>query len=143
MDRRLPKRVVVDGERSEAAVTSGVPQGSVLGPILFLTFINDMQEHVNSKCRLFADDSIMYREVKSEDDCDSLQKDLNSLHEWETRWGMLFNPSKCHIMHVSRKRKPLLRDYTIKGETLKSVDAATYLGVELTSDLTWNNQVEK
>ena len=57
--------------------------------------------------------------------------------------GMSFNPSKCHIMHVTRKRKLILRDYTIKGQTLSTVDTATYLGVELSSNLTGNKEVEK
>ena len=80
------QRVVVDGKCSGKAVTSGVLQGSLLGAILFLAFINDMPEHVNSKCWLFTDDSIIYREVKSNADCDQLQQGLSSLHvhEWET-----------------------------------------------------------
>ena len=74
--------MVVDGEFSDVApVTSGVPQGSVLGPILFLVFINDMPECVNSQCRLFADDSIIYRTVNSRDDALALQSDLDSLHK--------------------------------------------------------------
>ena len=78
------QRVVVDGECSEeAAVTSREPQGSVLGPILFLPFINNMPEYVNSKCHLFADYSIIYIKVKSNKDCDQFQQDLDSLHEWE------------------------------------------------------------
>ena len=96
--------VVVDGEYSEeAAVASRVPQGSVLGPVLFLAFINDIPEHVNSKCWLFKGDSIIYREVKSTTACVQFQQDLDSLHEWETLWGVSFNPSKCHIMHVTEK----------------------------------------
>ena len=92
------QRVVVYGECSEeAAVTSGVPQGTVLGTIFFLAFTNDMPQHVNSKCRLFTNNSIIYREVKSNADFDQLQQDLDSLHEWETLLGVSLNHAKYHI----------------------------------------------
>ena len=78
------QRVAVDGKASDVApVTSGVPQGSVLGPIPYLVFINDMPECINSKCRLFADNSIVYRTITSVTDSIALQNDLDSLHEWE------------------------------------------------------------
>ena len=97
------QQVVVDGEMSDIApVTSGVPQGSVLGQILFLTYINDMPESVSSRYCLSADDSIIYREVTTESDCVSLQQDLDKLEQWENTWGMKFNPSKCNI--ISRTR---------------------------------------
>ena len=99
------QQVVIDGEFSDVApVTSDVPQGSVLGPILFLCFINDMPESVSSQCRLFADDSIIYREISIVNDCTSLQHDLDALEKWEGTWGMSFNPSKCNVIHVSRKK---------------------------------------
>ena len=102
--------MVVDGQSSDtASVTSGVPQGSVLGPILFLTFINDMPECVSSKVRLFADDSIIYKEITTDSDGRDLQNDLEALEMWEKTWGMSFNPSKCHIIHISRKKKRFLR----------------------------------
>lgn len=83
------QRVIVDGSTSEAApVISGVPQGSVLGPILFLIFINDLPQRVSSKARLFADDYVVYREITSEQKCRILQDDLNKHAAWEKRWGM-------------------------------------------------------
>ena len=110
------QQVVVDGEASNTApVTSGVPQGSILGPILFLTFINDMPEAVNSKARLFADDNIIYREVGNAEDYGKLQKDLQAVEQWEKMWGMSFNPAKCHIIHVSWKRAPFSTTYHLKG----------------------------
>ena len=82
------QHVVVDGESSNTApVISGVPQGSVLGPILFLAFINDMPDCVKAQCRLFADDSIIYRTVNCEEDAIKLQQDLDALHRWESDWG--------------------------------------------------------
>ena len=87
------QHVVIDGEFSDVApVTSGVPQGSVLGPILFLCFINDMPESVSSQCCLFADDSIIYREISTENDCTSLQDDLDALEKWEGTWECLLTP---------------------------------------------------
>ena len=138
------QRVVVDGEFSDTApVTSGVPQGSVLGPILFLLFINDMPDCVQSRCRLFADDSIIYRSINSDEDAAILQKDLDALHKWESDWGMQFNPSKCQILHVSRKKQPSTHTYNIKGSVLENVRTATYLGVEFSSDLSWHKQCNK
>ena len=73
-------RVVVEGEQSDPApVTSRVPQGSVLGPILFLVFINDLPKATDSSCRLFADDTIVYREISSPADSAALQHDLEAL----------------------------------------------------------------
>ena len=87
------QRVVIDGEESESVpVTSGVPQGSVLGPILFLIYINDLPDEVCSQVRLFADDTALYLTIESEDDGSALQNDLAILSKWETRWDMEFNP---------------------------------------------------
>ncbi len=136
--------VVVDGEISEPApVTSGVPQGSVLGPILFLAFINDMPECISSQCRLFADDTIVYREIATIDDTLLLQQDLDALQRWEKMWGMSFNPTKCNIINITRKKKPIIETYTLKKEPLENVNVASYLGVQITGDLTWHNQVAK
>ena len=98
------KRVVIEGEESESImipVTSGVPQGSVLGPILFLIYINDLPDKVCSQVRLFADDTALYLTMESEDSGPTLQSDLDILSMWETRWDMEFNPSKCQVVHVA------------------------------------------
>ena len=91
--------VVLDGTSSTSVpVTSGVPQGTVLGPILFLIYryINDFPEYLqHSKLRLFADDSIIYREISSQEDCNKLQSDLNAAAQWESDWLMAFHPDKC------------------------------------------------
>ena len=139
------QRVVVDGEKSEEVdVKSGVPQGTVLGPILFLLFINDMPEHPrHSKIRLFADDCVIYRKIATEDDCDLLQEDLKSLEKWEETWKMEFNPSKCFSLNVTRKRNKLTRKYTLRGSVLQNVDRTEYLGVTIQSDLRWNSHIDK
>ena len=97
-------KVVVDGEFSEeATVDSGVPQGTVLGPLLFLCHINDLPDSVKSQVRLFADDCLLYRQIKSQADHLVLQKDLQSLERWAEKWGMRFNASKCYILSVQNK----------------------------------------
>ena len=99
------QRVVVDGEVSDwAEVQSGVPQGTVLGPILFLAFINDLPRSVKSNTRLFADDCVIYRSVKAEEDCISLQEDLAKLQHWENTWCMSFNLDKCSTISITRKK---------------------------------------
>ena len=98
---------------------SGVPQGTVLGPLLFLIFINDLPECVISKTRLFADDAVVYREIRSEKDCLELQKDLYELEKWENTWGMSFHPDKCNILRVSRAKKTIKYNYTLKGHQLE------------------------
>ena len=96
------RKVVVDGSSSESArVRSGVPQGTVLGPLLFLTYINDLPSTVSSQVRLFADDCLLYRPIKCRADQEQLQRDLSVLQYWADRWGMCFNPSKCSVLRVS------------------------------------------
>ena len=98
--------VVLEGHRSDTVpVTSGVPQGSVLGPCLFLLYINDMAEKLNSTVRLFADDTIAYLAIGDNNDAASLQHDLDLLASWEQTWQMEFHPDKCQVLRVSRKRK--------------------------------------
>ena len=103
------QQVVLEGIASGTVdVTSGVPQGSVFGPILFLIFINDLPQSLTSKVRFFADDAILYIEVASADDCQMLQSDLNKLTEWEEKWLMSFNPSKCEVLTVTCKNQTYL-----------------------------------
>lgn len=138
------QRVVVDGATSTmASVISGVPQGSVLGPLLFLLYINDLPASVKSNVRLFADDCVIYRTIHSVQDTLQLQSDLDKLSEWEQKWKMGFNISKCHIMHVSRSRRTINTTYTLHNEPLSVVSQATYLGVEVSSNLSWTPHINK
>jgi hypothetical protein len=89
-------RTIVEGESSkETSVDSGVPQGTVLGPIMFLCHINDLPDCVNLSVRLFADDCLLYRTIEKEEDHLTLQADLKHLEEWAIKWGMRFNTKKC------------------------------------------------
>ena len=132
--------VVLNGESSdELPVLSGVPQGSVLGPILFLLYINDLPENLQSQVRLFADDTAVYLAVQGPDGSEKLQNDLNLLQEWEEKWDMEFNPSKCQVLHITRSRRPIRYNYTMHGQTLDSVEKARYLGVDISSDLSFSH----
>ena len=140
--------VVVDGYNSpDAPVLSGVPQGTVLGPLLFLLYINDLGENCTSRMRLFADDTLIYSTIESYDDAAKLQSDLTALQEWAQKWQMKFNPSKCHVLRISRKQNPVESNYVLMGKVLDSVTHHPYLGVELSSNLDWgqhvNNKVMK
>ena len=115
----------------------------MLGPILFLIFINDLPEGILSKTRLFADDCILYRQIKSEEDQNILQTDLNTLATWEKTWGMDFHPLKCSVLRVSRSRHPIQTDYTLKGIKLTEDQTSKYLGVDLQADLAWASHIDR
>ena len=85
-------------------VSSGVPQGSVLGPIMFLLCVNDMPIGINSYMNMFADDAKIMRKVKNLEDCNKLQEDLDKIYEWSVKWQMEFNISKCHVMKMGKKQ---------------------------------------
>ena len=132
----LKQRVVVDGIQSDlVTVDSGVPQGTVLGPILFLLYIDDLPSVISSKVRLFADDCLVYREIKNRQDQIALQKDLNLLENWGSKWGMRFNAAKCNIMRMSRKQTPISTQYELSDQVLEEVKDAKYLGVTVSNDL--------
>ena len=86
-------------------VESGIPQGSVLGPSLFLTCISDLPAGTKSKVRLFADDTMCNKTIKKAEDQRTLQEDLDSLTTWEEQWSMYFHPQKCSTLRATRKRK--------------------------------------
>ena len=101
--------VVVGGERSNfMPVDSGVPQGSVVGPCLFLLYINDLPIEIESKIRLFADDTLCSNTIKHKVDQKKLQKDLDSLTTWEKQWSMSFHTQKCYTLSVTRKRDKIV-----------------------------------
>ena len=137
------QRVVVNGSKSRwIPVTSGVPQGTVLGPVLFNVFINDIVDEIDSDIRLFADDCVCYRPIKSIQDCKILQKDINHLAAWANKWCMRFEPSKCKTMCFTRKTtRKIIHPYSMEGCPLESVSNTKYLGVIISEDLRWNHHV--
>ena len=129
-------------------VTSGVPQGSVLGPILFLIFINDLLLGILSALSLFADDSKLFsRIVRSEGKLNSengernqtLQDDLNAVLEWAKKWKMEFNVSKCKIMHLGHNN-PMI-SYSMGGSNLEVTEVEKDLGVLIDNKLDFGNHI--
>ncbi len=94
------QRVVINGKASEwRPVVSGVPQGSVIAPILFTIYINDIDVNVCSEILKFADDTKLFRRIASVIDAVCLQEDLRNMYDWSKEWQMLFNPEKCVCIH--------------------------------------------
>ena len=135
------KVVMIDGDCSDSVtVDSGVPQGTVLGPLLFLCHINDLPDSVKSQVRLFADDCLLYRTIKSQDDHVILQRDLQHLETWATEWGMSFNAKKCYIMSINNSSNYL---YNLNGHVLDKVQNSPYLGLTISDDLKWGPHINK
>ena len=136
------QRVVLNGSNSDwLSVISGVPQGSVLGPLLFLLYINDIALGVESTVRLFADDLIVYREISSENSHTLLQNDIDKLFNWSQKWSMKFNSSKCNMILLTKVKKPNKPQYKLGNDNLLYTDSFTYLGVTISSQLNWSDHI--
>ena len=109
-------------------VISGVPHGTVLGPLLFLTYVNDLPNNIHSSIRMFADDCVLYREIKNENDSQELHKYLNSLMKWEYDWQMHFNPQKCFVLRLTHARHLTRFNYILGDTSLQETDNHPYLG---------------
>ena len=119
-------------------VTSGVPQGSVLGPLLFSLFINDLPDSVQASVKLFADDVKHIGNAAMPDD---IQGDLNKLSDWERKWYMTFNVSKCFVMHMGEANAN--HGYFLNGNIFESVLHESDLGVTMSHNCEWKEQIEK
>ena len=135
------KTVVINGTNSDGVpVSSRVPQGSVLGPILFLAYI--LSEQVKSRVRFFADETAMYLVISSITEGQVIQTDLTWLEQWKKMWDMQCNPSKCQVLHFTRKVKPLNTKYILHNVELQSASVAKYLGVTIADDLSWYPHID-
>ena len=129
--------VSVKGESSSwKDVISGVPQGSVLGPILFIIYINDLPEVVNSTMKIFADDTKVYNKDTNND---ILQQDLDALFVWSKLWQLCFNVDKCKTIHFGRNKQNY--QYTMNFEDIDSAEEEKDLGVIFQQDLKFSNHI--
>ena len=137
--------VVVNGTSSErVSVSSGVPQGSVLGPVLFVLYINDLPDQVDSGVKMFADDTKIYRQITSIEDCKVLQKDLHALESWANTWQMHFHPQKCKVLRVGKDHPEFSYGMQTQDGTcnLEVVNSEKDLGVEIDSMLSFDTQCD-
>jgi hypothetical protein len=140
------QRVVLDGKSSGwLPVTSGVPQGSILGPLLFLLYINDLPEnlHDSTICGIFADDTKIARRIRTHNDNIQLQHDIDSLSNWGDKWGLCFNAIKCKHLNVSQNPVPTNHPYTLNDQKLETVADIVDLGVTVSNDLKWSKHIQQ
>ena len=138
---------MVNGVASEwINVTSGVPQGSVLGPILFVLYINDLPDvvDVDSNIYMFADDTKLYREMSDVKDEAILQNDINKMEEWSNEWLMSFHPEKCKVLKMGRPISDLsdmFNPYAFSGHHLEVVENEKDIGVIIDCDLSFDKHI--
>jgi len=145
-DRHI--RVVVNGSTSSAAsINAGVPQGSILGPTLFLIFINDLNNVVSNKVCMFADDTTIFSIVPNTSArkliVDKLNDDLKNLENWSEKWLMKFNAKKTQLMIISRKKDITFNPIIFFNETLTPVDSIKLVGVNISSKMDWSDHINK
>ena len=140
------QKVVINGESSSwRDVLSGIPQGSVLGPVLFTCYVNDMPETVQSMTRMFADDTKVFAQCNTQEQCQQLQTDLNTLQDWADKWQLRFNAKKCKIMHLGNKNNEetyLMKDNLTEVD-LEKTECEKDLGVHVDPSLKFSKHCEK
>ena len=128
------QKVVLNGVSSNwSTVHSGVPQGSVLGPLLFIIYVNDIPSLIDSQILMFADDTKIFREIKTRADFTQFQKDIDYLLAWSVKWQLKFNISKCYILHLGTSHS--YGDYYLDGNRITVSDITRDLGVMVDSSL--------
>ena len=130
------QRVNVNGYYSEEKeVLSGVPQGSVLGALLFVIYINDLPENIDSDLYLFADDTKFFRQINSYQDCWTVQKDLNLLELWSRKCLLKFHPDKCVVLRLKSNQETAKYTYRLNNHEVKSVSSVKDLGITVDEEL--------
>ena len=123
---------------------SGVVQGSVLGPLLFVLFINDIAnlfENTNCKCKLYADDLKLYSVLETDDDCNILQEKLNAIYDWSCKWQLLISYKKCNVMLLYVGNLEHNIQLLLNGNALPVANEIKDLGVIVDDKLTFNGHI--
>ena len=148
--RSRKQRVVVNSVKSEEArVSSGIPQGSVLGPLLFVIFINDLPENVRKEITMFADNTKLYARSDKDEGPQKLQEDLNAMQAWSDKWLLRFHPQKCSVMKLGVKKSTSEYSMPANGPdektrvTLRENEVERDLGVFIDNKLTFKDHVAK
>jgi len=140
------QRVVIQGHHSEwGDIKAGIPQGSVLGPLLFLVYINNIVNEVNCGIKLFADDTLIYTiDDGSKNTTISLNQNLENINSWAKKWLIKFNPTKTHLMTISNLKNTRLNNNPIRldGTVLENVTNHTHLGLVLNNKLSWTPHID-
>ena len=143
------QRVTLNGTMSNwSSISAGVPQGSVLGPLLFLVYINDLTENIKSQMRLFADDSFIFTPVKNVFEThEQLVEDLETISRWGHQWKMVFNPDitkqAVEVIFSVKTKKPFHPDLTFNGVPVAREDHTQHLGVHLDSRLNFSKHISE
>ena len=138
------QRVVLNGVSSRPRpVLSGVPQGSVLGPLLFILYINDLADlKLGSKMVVYADDILLYRSIETNADYNQMQEDVTSIEQWMTGNFLTLNAAKCKQMLITRSKTHECPQLYLAGQLLEQVQSYKYLGVTITSSLSWSDHIQ-
>ena len=133
------QRVVVEGHASPwVAVTSGIPQGSVLGPLCFIIFINDLPQEIKTSIKMYADDAKIYGPADSAQDRTRIQEDINAVERWTTTWQLPLNTKKCKVLHLGSKNGQ--QKYYLNGNVIENTLAEKDLGIIMESSMKFHQQ---
>ena len=146
LNDRLQRVVIGNASSSLLSVNSGVPQGSILGPLLFVLFINDIPHGLSdgTNLALYADDTKIWRKINTHTDGNILQRDINYLNDWAVRNKMNFHLDKCKAISISLSHPPPSPfSYSLGNSPLEYVECEKDLGVDITPKLLWNSQCNR